>query len=780
MFANGRRWIAVAYTLGACSLTGASCAKSPGGGGGGPDSGSVSVSPLVISTATRTPRTTSMSVNYWQWVATYGDGITGTDSLVAALKPAFMRVGGYNNDANTPEPFDNAQFDRAVAYARTIGAEPVIQVPHLADNAGQTPTPDTAAAMVTYANVTKGYGIKYFSVGNEPDLYDTQGLPTNMALPAVPGYTPSDYCTSARAFVTAMKAVDPTIQIIGPDLSWKYQAGNSQNDWLTPVLTDCGDLFDVISIHRYPFEAAAATLSAAAADPAAFRSVINSVRGILQATGQASKPLALMEMNIVYDSTTCVLEASPGTVGSALWLADSVGTAIEIGLWTTAVWDISDTDDWAMGLIGMPPTHTPRPPYYAYSLYADHFGPTLLNVTSTPAGVSAHASRNQADDATEVIVINWNKSPAGLSFQVTGLATTPASTTFVLPPVSIAAVEVPDNGVATAWTYGEAQREISSGPQTLAAGTTSTATVDASAAAGDAGAGSTVGTGCPTPGGTDAGAYLCTGPATGTLIDDMSGSSISLTPPSCGAKGAWTVSNWSADPTFPGSFTVPSGDPTVLLECGSRCQSLYSPLPAGFPGAVGTGDDGGALGPQAMCVAGLTGTSQYDGAGMFLELAFSGTSVSHPALIDASAYGGIEFWLWVSPSTAASVGPTFLVQLVDKNQIPEGGVCDANGSGVNACAAAMAGLSGSPAAEARRAGTLYTDDGSELRLLAGGWQHVRAPWSSFVASPWWGGANEQTVDPRTLAGMSFFVSQDNVSGPAVPFDYCIYQLSFVP
>jgi len=30
-----------------------------------------------------------------------------------------------------------------------------------------------------------------------------------------PGYTPSDYCTSVRAFVTAMKAVDPTIQIIG-------------------------------------------------------------------------------------------------------------------------------------------------------------------------------------------------------------------------------------------------------------------------------------------------------------------------------------------------------------------------------------------------------------------------------------------------------------------------------------------------------------------------------------------------------------------------------------
>jgi hypothetical protein len=62
---------------------------------------------------------------------------------------------------------------------------------------------------------------------------------------------------------------------------------------------------------------------------------------------------------IVYDATTCVLDASPRTVGSALWLADSLGTAIESGLWTSAVWDISDDDGYALGLIGPAPTHIP-------------------------------------------------------------------------------------------------------------------------------------------------------------------------------------------------------------------------------------------------------------------------------------------------------------------------------------------------------------------------------------------------------------------------------------
>jgi hypothetical protein len=423
---------------------------------------------VVISTSTRKPRVTSWSVNYWQWMPSYGDEVSGTESLVAALAPAVLRVGGYSNDVNAPNPFDDAALDGAIAYARAIGAEPLIQVPLLADTAGQPPTPATGAAMVTYANVTMQYGVKYFSIGNEPDLYSLQGSLADASKPAIPGYTPAEFCSSVREYVAAMKAADPTIAIVGPDLAYKYQAGNSAADWLTPILADCGDLFDIVSIHRYPFEAAQATLTAAAQDPSAFRHAIATVQGILGATGQGSKPLGLMEMNIVYDATTQVLDASPGTVGAALWLADSLGVAIELGLWTSAVWNISDTDDWSLGLIGPRSSHTPRPAYYAYSLYADHFGPTLAEVTSAPAGVSIHASRNRGDDATEIIVVNWNAAPTALAVLVTGLAG-PATraVTLVAPAVSITAVEIPDNGDAAAWTYGEPQHQSGSGPQGL-------------------------------------------------------------------------------------------------------------------------------------------------------------------------------------------------------------------------------------------------------------------------------------------------------------------------
>jgi hypothetical protein len=437
------------------------------GCGEGAKTPAVGASPVVISLATPRLRTTTWSLNYWGWMPALGDDVSGTEATIAALKPAILRMGGYNNDANSPNAFNDAAFDKAVAYARAIGAEPLVQVPVLAGVDGGPANAAGAAAMVAHANVTRGYGIKYFSIGNEPDLYATQGSVSDATKPAIPGYGPSDYCATALAYVTAMKAVDPAIQIIGPDLSWKYSAGN---DWLTPILKGCGALFDVIAIHRYPFSAKQATFGAASKDATTYATVLASLRDLMQAAGQGEKPLAVTEMNIAYDQSACSLDASPGTMGSALWLADNLGTGMGQNLWTSAVWNISDPDRWGLGLLGLPPSHTPRPEYYANLLFAEHVGPTLVDVTQQPSGVRAYASRNQAGDTTEVIVVNWNDSSIPLAFEVNGPTTTLAPTTFTLPAMSIAAVEIPDKGMATAWTYGDAQQRANAGPAPLLAG----------------------------------------------------------------------------------------------------------------------------------------------------------------------------------------------------------------------------------------------------------------------------------------------------------------------
>ena len=114
-----------------------------GCGSSGSSGTTVPTQPLIVSTATRKPITTTRSVNYWQWMPSYRDAVSGTDTQVAPLGPV-LRVGGYNNDANMADPFDGAAFDAAVAYARAIGAEPIIQVP-LLDDEGQPPPEATAA-----------------------------------------------------------------------------------------------------------------------------------------------------------------------------------------------------------------------------------------------------------------------------------------------------------------------------------------------------------------------------------------------------------------------------------------------------------------------------------------------------------------------------------------------------------------------------------------------------------------------------------------------------------
>jgi len=557
-----------------------------------PDAGPAAVPNVLISAATPRPRTTSWSINYWQWAPTYGDYVPGTETLVAAVTPSFIRVGGYNNDANTPDRFDEQQMDVLVAYANAIGAEPIMQVPVLLDAAGNPATAESAAAMVRYLNVTNSYGIKYFAIGNEPDLYSSQGLPADASQPAIPGYGPADYCATVQSFVAAMKAVDPAILIVGPDLSWKYQAGSASNDWLTPIMQACGDLFDIVSIHRYPFSATKATLSSAALDATKYRQTIASVRAILEATGYGQKPLALTEMNVAYDANTCVLDASTGTVGSALWLADSLGTSMQLGLWTSALWAIADVDSWSLGFIGGPPAHQPRPEYYAYLLYAQHFGPTLLDVTSYPSGVSVYASRNVSDTASEIIAVNWNSSPAPLTFQVTGFPSLPTSPTFNLPGISLAAIEIADSGASTAWVYGEAQRVAGLGPASLVPGAGPLAVPDAGAGS----AGRTVGTGC------QAGSFTC---------------------PQNTLPGPNITSNGAG--TGPDHITFGTA-PNTWGSYAYAAPGQASPTATVTPDGNGLSIVGG-FGP-------LTGGNSWDGFGLY----YNSTSC-----IDVSSYTGVQF-----------------------------------------------------------------------------------------------------------------------------------------
>jgi hypothetical protein len=382
--------------------------------------------------------------NYWSWEPDWGDPVGAVQTQAAQLQLNLLRAGGQNNDVQTPDLFDNTQVDKFVAFAKAVGAQPLLQVPAI--NAATSPltpaTAQTAAAMVTYANVTKGYGIKYFSIGNEPDLYSANGDIADAG-----NYGPANFCTTFGAFADQMKAADPTIRIMGPDLSWQYQA------WLPTFLTNCGSKVDIVSVHRYPFSSAAAADTAAAdyADAANFRTFITQIRSYMTAGGVGSLPLAITETNNSYDGTTAnsVQSGSPGTLAAALWAADVMGVGLEGGLFAMNFWSLSEG-----ATLGFYNGTTPRPIVSAFTLVSTHFRSTMLTTSGAPTNVSVYAGRDAAAQKTSVLVVNKTTEDVALTVNITGAGASIPASSFTVAALSIAVADIADStGTPTLSTY---------------------------------------------------------------------------------------------------------------------------------------------------------------------------------------------------------------------------------------------------------------------------------------------------------------------------------------
>lgn len=385
--------------------------------------------------------------NYWDWVDwsnTGVTGMTGTEAEVKSLHLSVLRAGGDNNDSNSPSTFDTAQIDKFVAYCRAVGAEPILQVPIVSNGAdGGLATAQTAADMVTYANGTKGYGVKYWEIGNEPDLYSTV-LGTTF-----PIQTAADYCTYFHNFATAMRTANATvtdggvaIQILGPELSWKYLPPT--NDWLTPFLQGCKEDVDIVTIHRYPFSGTQVTVNGALTDATSFRRAIQSVSAIVTANARPGTPLGVTEANISYDYdptkySDAAQLAEPGTFYAAMWTADALGVALETNLWTLAFWNLAEADT-SGSILGFVNGGQPVPAYYAQEMISANFQGNVLAPTGVPANFSVYAAHDSAGGSTSALVVNKTSRRSSVNLTIDGNS----PTTVVVSPLSLTLVQIPD------------------------------------------------------------------------------------------------------------------------------------------------------------------------------------------------------------------------------------------------------------------------------------------------------------------------------------------------
>lgn len=401
---------------------------------------------------------------YFDWVDWGKDGrvgLKGTEDPVKALHLNVI-VGANNfNDSNSPRLFNEAEEDRFIQYCRAVGAEPIMIVPVYGNNVdGGRMTAKIAGDIVTYINGTRKYGVKYWSIGDEVDIYDIffRGGPGGSGKD-LPVSTVSQYAAVYNSYARAMTAANAAahsgveMKFVGPELGAKYFPGG--DDWLGPMLDQCKDFIDVVSIHAYGFPARELTAEGALTDIERFPRLVQDVKATIAKHGRPGTPLAITEANVCYDGTADLYtpeerKVGPGTFYAAIWDADRMGAALEAGLWTFAFWDLAEPDQGGKGnLFGFvwsdplknPPAYRLTPEYYAEQMVDNHFSGTTVKPTGVPEDMSVYASYDPKKAATAILVLNKDSVGRSLKLSVEGLA--PRKIAF--KPMSINLVTIPDD-----------------------------------------------------------------------------------------------------------------------------------------------------------------------------------------------------------------------------------------------------------------------------------------------------------------------------------------------
>jgi len=320
----------------------------------------------------------------------------------------------------------NTDFDHYMALMRSEGFDPIITV-NYGSNAEGTGggDPSEAAAWVKYANVTKGYGVKYWEIGNEvygngyyggaweTDLHAPPGTPQSSRL-ANPALSPTAYANNVLAYLSAMKAVDPTIKVgvvlcaptVWPD-------GQPPQDWNSTVLGICGRKIDFVCVHWYPENPGHESNEHLLASPAQIPAMAEKLHAqILQYCGGNAS-------NVEYMVTeTNSVSSRPGkqSVGivNALFEVNDYLEWLENGAESVDWWQLhngpsngnedpalygtADYGDYGILSNGdghEPPAETPYPSFYGLQIlqHLERQGDEMLAAVSDSPMITAHAAR---------------------------------------------------------------------------------------------------------------------------------------------------------------------------------------------------------------------------------------------------------------------------------------------------------------------------------------------------------------------------------------------------
>jgi cellulose binding protein with CBM2 domain/fibronectin type III domain protein len=369
---------------------------------------------------------TALGVNHAVW-----DSQLGTDAVADLMGTAGVKMmrypgGSYGDiyhwkDNTAPGGYvaPDTDFDTFMGGVRRAGAQPMIIA-----NYG-TGTPAEAADWVRYANITKGYGAKYWEIGNE--LYGNGHYGADWEADNHADKSPAGYANEVVAYADAMKAVDPTVKVgavLTTPANWPDAIVGSGDaaSWNQTVLSIAGPHIDFAILHWYPSGTNAAETFA---KPNQAGDMLYLVRQQISRYAGANPGrigIALTEMNTSFGRNT-----QPG----ALFAAEAYSALLENGVFTVDWWDTHNGPDTASMVAGYPDyndwgllssagclpdntcepaLNTPFAPYYALKMLGlfARPGDQLVRAGSSDGLIGAHAVRRPNGDLAVLLV---NKDP---------------------------------------------------------------------------------------------------------------------------------------------------------------------------------------------------------------------------------------------------------------------------------------------------------------------------------------------------------------------------------
>lgn len=319
-------------------------------------------------------------------------------------------------------PTNESEF---VAWCRSVACHAILQVP------AEINDPAMAAWEVAYTEQKLGFYPDYWEIGNEPGLWTHFSFPWRAwSSTQTSTVSPAGYAVLVHQYITAMRAVDPHLQIIG--LPGVGLGAYSEPVWLASTVALNGPNLSGVAIHVYP----AGLGPTHPTLPQFFASL----------SGKASIPVRVALDNAAIQ-TACpscapirifVDELGSGSAGGGSWqaymggypnvpyLAAELSQAVNSGVYSTEVCSFQGT--YAGSLFDHAGTAHPIDQLYANLL--PHLSPQGLatSVQGPVHGVYAIGSRDLNNSSVAVLIVNANAT-SSVALNLSG-ALLPASAAY--------------------------------------------------------------------------------------------------------------------------------------------------------------------------------------------------------------------------------------------------------------------------------------------------------------------------------------------------------------